>query len=123
VTTLLIPGWNDDEKELKAEAGWLASVDPLMPWHVTAFHPDYKMQDTPPTPPESLIKAREIGKLAGLKYIYCGNIPSSYSDYESTSCHKCGKRLVARYGFSVTENNVVSGKCRFCKERIPGIWD
>jgi len=122
VTTLLIPRWNDNEQELREEAKWLASVDPLMPWHITAFHPDYKMLDTPPTPPESLVKAREIAKMAGLKYVYCGNVPSSYFDYEATECHKCGRKLVSRYGFSVTENNIQDGKCRFCKQTIPGIW-
>ena len=122
VTTLIIPKWNDDQKEIKAEAEWLASIDPLMPWHVTAFHPDYKMRDASPTPPESLIRIREIGKMAGLKYIYCGNVGYSYSDYEATACHSCGKRLIMRYGYDITENNVVSGRCRFCKTQIPGIW-
>jgi pyruvate formate lyase activating enzyme len=122
VTTLIIPGWNDDEKELKAEAEWFASVDPLMPWHVTAFHPEYKMLDTPSTPPESLVKAREIARMAGLRYVYCGNVPSTYSDYETTVCHKCGKKLVTRNGFEVSGNDVSDGKCRYCKEKIPGIW-
>ena len=122
VTTLIIPKWNDDLKDLKAEAEWLASVDPRMPWHVTAFHPDYKMLDTPATPPETLVKTREIAKMAGLKHVYCGNVPGAYADYEATECPKCGKRIVARYGFNVTENNVVEGKCRFCKEKISGIW-
>jgi pyruvate formate lyase activating enzyme len=122
VTTLIIPGWNDDEKEIKAEAQWLSSVDPLMPWHVTAFHPDYLMRDTPQTPPESLVRTREIGMHAGLKYIYCGNIPFAYSDYEATSCHGCGKRIISRFGFKMGENDIRDGKCRFCKTRIPGIW-
>lgn len=122
VTTLIVPGWNDDEGELNEEAKWLASVDPLMPWHVTAFHPDYKMRDTQETPPETLVKARAIAEMAGLKYVYCGNVSLAYSEYETTSCHKCGKTLISRYGFNVTENNVSDGACKNCKEKIPGIW-
>ncbi len=122
VTTLIVPGWNDNENELNEEAKWLTSVDPLMPWHVTAFHPDYKMRDTEETTPESLVRAREIAKMAGLKYVYCGNVSLAYSEYETTACHKCGKTLVSRYGYNITENNVSDGRCRNCKEKIPGIW-
>jgi len=122
VTTLIIPGWNDDEKELKEEAEFLASVDPEMPWHVTAFHPDYKMLDTPPTPPDLLMRARAIGKEAGLKHVYCGNVPLAYSYNETTFCQKCGKELIERAGFSITENSVIDGKCRFCKAQIRGVW-
>ena len=122
VTTLIIPDWNDKESELKAEAEFLASVDPEMPWHVTAFHPDYKLRDKPPTPPETLIRAREIGKAAGIKHIYCGNVPLAYADYETTFCHACGKGLVERAGFSVLVNRIVDGKCPFCKTPIKGVW-
>ena len=122
VTTLLIPGENDSLEELKAEAEWLASVDKEMPWHVTAFHPDYKMLDKLPTPPESLLKAREIGCEAGLKFVYVGNLPVEYADYENTKCPKCRKVLIKRDGFSVSENNILSGKCRFCKTKINGVW-
>lgn len=122
VTTLLIPDWNDNMAEVKAEAEWLASVDPEMPWHVTAFHPDYKLLDKNPTPPETLIKAREIGKAAGIKHVYCGNVSMAYSDYETTICAKCGKALVKRMGFSVMENNVKNGKCGYCNAKISGIW-
>ncbi len=121
VTTLLIPGWNDNEDELKAEAEWLASVDPEMPWHVTAFHPDYKMLDTPPTPPESLIRARAIGKEAGIKYVYCGNIPLSYAEYETTVCPSCGKKVITRAGISLMENKLDDGKCS-CGQKIAGVW-
>ncbi len=122
VTTLIIPGWNDDLKELEAEAAWLASVDPEMPWHVTAFHPDYKMLDTQPTPPEILMKAREIGIAAGLKHVYCGNVPSAYADYETTACASCGKGLVRRAGFRILENGVIGGRCRHCKKPVSGVW-
>ena len=122
VTTLLIPDWNDNEQELMEEAKFLAEVDKNMPWHVTAFYPKYKLLDKNPTPPETLVKAREIGKMAGLAHVYCGNVGASYADYETTFCQKCKKQLVRRIGFSVTENNILDGKCRFCKEKIKGVW-
>jgi pyruvate formate lyase activating enzyme len=123
VTTLLIPGWNDKLEELKAEAEWLASVDLQMPWHITAFHPDYKMLDTPGTPPEILIKARQIGQDAGLKHVYCGNLPISYADKETTSCPKCSEQLIVREGMSVKKNLIDNGKCSFCGEPIAGVWE
>jgi pyruvate formate lyase activating enzyme len=124
VTTLIIPGENDKIKELQAEAKFLASIDKDMPWHVTAFHPEYKMLDKEPTGVEILIKAREIGKAAGIKHVYAGNIPQTNSNLEATHCPnpKCGKVAIERIGFSVTLNNLIDGKCRFCKEKIKGIW-
>jgi len=123
VTTLIIPGENDDPEELKGAAEFLSSIDKEMPWHVTAFHPDYKMLDHQSTKPEILVRAREIGKAAGLKHVYAGNLPFAYSNYESTVCPKCGKPAIERAGFSVTANNIVGGKCRFCKEKIKGLWE
>lgn len=123
VTTLLIPGWNDDAAELEAEAKWLASVDPQMPWHVTAFHPDYKMLGEKPTPPEILIKAREIGIDAGLKHVYCGNIPYPYSSYETTICPHCGRSVIRRSGFYIEGMDVIDGQCRFCRKGIGGVWE
>ncbi|MFA6035455.1 MAG: AmmeMemoRadiSam system radical SAM enzyme [Candidatus Micrarchaeia archaeon] len=123
VTTLLIPGWNDDEKELREEAEWLASVDKEMPWHVTAFHPDYKLLDKPPTPPETLLKARKIGLEAGLKHVYCGNLGAEYADYETTFCAGCGKPLVVRHGYRIMGDDVKDGKCKFCKRKVSGIWN
>ncbi len=122
VTTLIIPDWNDDESELKAEAEFLASVDPEMPWHVTAFHPDYKLLDKNPTPPESLMKAREIGKMSGIKHVYCGNVALSYSELETTYCQSCGKALIERRGYAIMQNGISGGKCRFCKAAIKGVW-
>ncbi len=122
VTTLFIPGWNDSENEMKQIAEYLASVDQEMPWHVTAFHPDYKMLDTEPTPPDTLIKAREIGKAAGIRHVYCGNVPLGYSEYESTICHGCGKELIRRAGFTVTENRMKDGGCGYCGKKLKGIW-
>lgn len=122
VTTLIIPDWNDNEDEIRAEAEFLASVDPEMPWHVTAFHPDYKLLDREPTPPESLIRARKLGMMAGLRHIYCGNVPYSYSDYETTACPSCGKAIIRRSWFAVTEYGLSDGKCRFCKSAVKGVW-
>ncbi|MBD3210392.1 AmmeMemoRadiSam system radical SAM enzyme [Candidatus Micrarchaeota archaeon] len=123
VTTLVIPGENDSDEELKQIAEFLCSVDPEMPWHVTAFTPAYKMMDKSRTSPETLVRAREIGKQAGLKYVYCGNLPFSYADYEKTSCPECGKPLVTRTGFAISENNIQDGKCRFCGKEISGVWE
>jgi pyruvate formate lyase activating enzyme len=122
ITTLLIPDWNDDEFELKEEAEWLASIDKDMPWHITAFHPEYKLMDKEQTPADTLIKAREIGKYAGLKHVYCGNIPWGHSNYETTYCPKCNKELVVRFGFDIIDNHIINGKCSFCKEKISGVW-
>ncbi len=122
VTTLIIPGWNDDPQELKEAAEWLASVDPDMPWHVTAFHPDYKMLDTPRALPEKLLKIREIGKNAGIKHVYVGNVGASYSEYETTLCPSCGKELILRVGMSVAENLMKKGTCT-CGEKIAGVWE
>jgi pyruvate formate lyase activating enzyme len=122
ITTLIIPDWNDDEGELKAEADFLASVDNEMPWHVTAFHPDYKLRDKEPTPPEILIKARELGILAGLKHVYCGNVPLAYSEYETTGCPSCGKALIERRGYDIAQDGIKNGRCRFCKAVVKGVW-
>jgi pyruvate formate lyase activating enzyme len=122
VTTLIIPDWNDDESELKQEAEFLASVDPEMPWHVTAFHPDYRLLDKDPTPPATLMKAREIGKMAGIRHVYCGNVSLSYSDLESTICQSCGKEIIRRRGYEIEPGGIKDGKCRFCKASIRGVW-
>ncbi|MFH1257512.1 MAG: AmmeMemoRadiSam system radical SAM enzyme [Candidatus Micrarchaeota archaeon] len=121
-TTLLIPGWNDDAQELKAAAKWLASIDEELPWHVTAFHPDYKFQDAPPTPTGTLEKAREIGIKAGLKHVYCGNVRSK-REYETTFCPKCKEALIVRDGYSIIENKMKSGKCIKCNYKLKGIWE
>ncbi len=123
VTTLIVPGENDKPEELHAEAEFLASIDRDMPWHVTAFHPDYRMLDKEPTAPEILLRAREIGRAAGLRHVYAGNIPFSYSQYETTWCPNCGKALIERMGFSLMSNNVSKGACRFCRTRIGGVWE
>lgn len=120
VTTLLIPGLNDGAEELRELAGFLAGLDRDIPWHISRFHPTYRLTQKPPTAPESLRRAREIGYEAGLKYVYTGNLPGD--EGEKTFCHGCGTRLIDRLGFQVAENRITRGLCPRCGERIPGVW-
>ncbi len=122
VTTLIIPGLNDSEDEIREAARFLKSVDPEMPWHLTAFHPDYKMLDRPRTRAEELIKLRKVALEEGLSYVYVGNVQT---DYENTYCPKCGALLVRREGFKsfVVNLDVEHGTCRRCGEKIAGIWN
>lgn len=125
ITTLVIPDLNDGEEELKSIAEFIAGVSKDIPWHVTAFHPDYKMTGKKTTPPETLEAAYQIGKAAGLKYVYMGNIFGA--KHEDTFCPKCGKLLVERAGMSCLKCNVINdkkgaGKCPDCGEKIAGVW-
>ncbi len=120
VTTLLIPGLNDSEDELRAMTEWLAEVDPDIVWHVSAFHPDYEMLDRPPTSTPLLARAYEIGKQAGLRYVYVGNVMDA--DRESTYCPQCGQKLIQRYWYSVKELWRERGVCPQCGHAIPGVW-
>jgi len=91
-------------------ADFLASVDPLMPWHMTAFHPDYKMTDGyRSTTVEDLMQAVEFGRAAGLKYLYPGNLPGEVGEWENTRCHHCNATVIKRFGFYVKQNRVASG--------------
>ncbi|MCP4112917.1 MAG: AmmeMemoRadiSam system radical SAM enzyme [Desulfobacteraceae bacterium] len=120
ITTLLIPGLNDDKTELENLALFIAeSLGPDTPWHISRFHPTYKLTDRQPTPVKSLVMAREIGIKAGLRYVYIGNVPGEKS--ESTFCYKCGKIVIERLGFSVRKNQVENGKCSYCGAGIDGI--
>lgn len=121
VVTLLIPGFNDSEKEIGAMAEFLLGLSPDIPWHLTAFHPDYKMTDRPPTPPGTLARAREQALRAGIRYVYCGNIRGAQG--QDTSCPSCGRTLVKREGFGVTANFLEAGGRCPCGERIPGVWE
>jgi pyruvate formate lyase activating enzyme len=112
VTTLVIPTVNDSEDELKKLAEFIFSVGPEVPWHVSRFHPTYKMNNLPPTPIKTVIKARQIGLEAGLRYVYTGNIPGD--DGENTFCYNCGKTLIERYGYKIGSVNVKNSKCSFC---------
>jgi pyruvate formate lyase activating enzyme len=121
VTTLVIPGRNDSDKELTQIAEFVASVSDEIPWHVTAFYPHFKMQNIEPTPPETLERAYEIGKKAGLKYVYTGNIPGMKG--ENTECPKCGKEIITRIGMVNQKCDVdKKGKCKNCNHNIVGVW-
>jgi pyruvate formate lyase activating enzyme len=123
VVTLVVPAFNDSDGELRAIAEFLASVDVDIPWHVTAFHKDYKMTGPDDTPGKTLLRAVEIGRHAGLHYVYAGNLPGMTGENENTYCHSCHTLLVERYGFSILHNNLVNGACPKCKAKIPGVWD
>ncbi len=123
IVTLIVPTFNDSDDELTKMARFLAGISPEIPWHVTAFHPDYKMTDPPPTPPETLLRAYEIGRAAGLRYVYPGNLPGMVGDRESTKCHACGALLIRRRGFLVTQNRIVGGACPDCRTPVAGVWE
>lgn len=123
IVTLLIPGFNDSEDELQRLTEFLVSVSPDIPWHVTAFHKDYKMTSSENTRPEHLIRAAEIGKKAGLRYIYAGNLPGEVGDLENTYCPSCHALLIERYGYLITGYFLTrEGSCRNCGTVIPGHW-
>ncbi|HTP04831.1 MAG TPA: AmmeMemoRadiSam system radical SAM enzyme [Nitrospirota bacterium] len=119
ITTLVIPGHNDSDEELRDIARFIRSVGEEIPWHVTRFHPTYKLTDQPRTPLATLKRAQQIGFEAGLRYVYEGNIPG---EGENTVCWSCKKSLVKRIGFSVEENKVKEGKCSYCSAVIDGVW-
>jgi pyruvate formate lyase activating enzyme len=122
VVTLVVPGFNDDEGELRAIAEFLCSVSPSIPWHVTAFHPDYTMTAPGSTPPLTLQRAASIGRAAGLRYVYAGNVPGRTGTLEDTLCPGCGAALIERRGFRVIANRLAGGACPGCGEPIPGVW-
>ncbi|MCG8603867.1 AmmeMemoRadiSam system radical SAM enzyme [bacterium] len=122
VVSLIIPGFNDSAEELKGIAKYLVSISPDIPWHVTAFHQDYKMHDPDNTSVDTLIRAAEIGYDAGLRFVYAGNLPGQVGKYENTYCPACGEELVRRCGFHVLENRIVRGSCSQCLAPIPGVW-
>lgn len=122
VVTLVVPGFNDSNEELWDAARYLASVSADIPWHVTAFHPDYKM-DAGRTPSETLLRAAEIGQEAGLRFVYAGNLPGKVGTYEDTFCPGCGKRLIQRQGYILRDYQITAeGKCPGCGTCIPGVW-
>jgi pyruvate formate lyase activating enzyme len=120
VTTLLIPGLNDDKDELEKLAKFLAdSLGTETPWHISRFHPTYKLTDRPPTPVETLVTAREIGIKAGLKYVYTGNVPGENGG--NTFCYNCGKILIERWGFYIKRNGIEESRCPYCDVEIHGV--
>lgn len=124
IVTLVIPGFNDSDGELQQIAEFLASVSRDIPWHITAFHPDYKMQDPGRTPSATLLRAYDIGKAAGLRYIYPGNLPGHVGELENTFCPTCNEVVIRRFGFYVQENRMTTpGQCPSCATAIPGVWE
>jgi pyruvate formate lyase activating enzyme len=119
VTTLIVPGENDTDKELTGISEFIAGVDKSIPWHISRFHPDYKFTDHEATPIETLKKAERLGRKAGLTYIYVGNVSGFGSD---TYCPSCKELLIGREGFSILSNNISQGKCSNCHAQIPGIF-
>lgn len=123
IVTLLIPGFNDSVDELRKLTEFIATVSPDIPWHVTAFHADYKMQDQRDTTVEDLLRAVEIGRNAGLRYIYAGNLPGIVEEWEDTRCSRCSEMLIRRYGYLITEYRLTpDGRCPKCAQQIPGRW-
>ena len=123
VVTLLVPGFNDSEAELRDIARFLVSVSPDIPWHVTAFHPDYKLTDPPATTTHQLIRAAEIGAEEGLRFVYAGNAPGRVGPWENTYCPHCGGALIERTGYLIRDYKLTGdGKCPKCQAPIPGIW-
>jgi len=123
VVTLVVPGFNDSREELTDVARFLVSVSPDIPWHVTAFHPDYKMGDRDFTRARTLLDAAEIGAREGLHFVYAGNLPGGVREWENTYCPGCRALLVERVGFRVVRNRVgADGSCPECRRTIPGVW-
>lgn len=121
VTTLLIAGHNDGDAELEQLAEFIVTeLGSETPWHVTACFPAYKMMDLPPTPMATLLRARQIGKQAGLKHVYTGNLFDA--DGESTFCSKCEEKLIHRHDFELSENSLSEGCCSACGQAVSGVW-
>ena len=123
IVTLLVPGFNDSEQELDRLTSFLASVSPDIPWHVTAFYQNYKMNDPANTTPEMLTRAASIGRRNGLRFVYAGNLPGDVGDLEDTACPGCGTVLVERFGYFIREYRLTpEGACPSCRRAIPGRW-
>ena len=123
IVTLLIPGFNDSDEELQQLTEFLASVSLDLPWHVTAFHKDYKMTDPADTKPKDLLRAVAHGKRAGLRYVYAGNLPGRVGSHEDTHCQHCGTILIQRFSYQIVDYRITSeGKCPNCSASVPGRW-
>ncbi len=120
VTTLLIPELNDSSEELRDLARFIKDIDPGIPWHVTAFHPTFKLLDRGPTPGETLKRARDIGMEEGLDFVYVGNIPGKGG--ENTICPGCAQELIGRYGYSLNNYILSGGRCPQCGVSVKGVW-
>jgi len=123
IVTLLIPGFNDSADELRRLTEFVAGISPDIPWHVTAFHADYRMTDQRDTDVEDLLRAIEIGQQAGLRYIYAGNLPGRIGRWEDTRCPQCRETLISRYGYLIEDYRLTpEGRCPRCSGLLPGRW-
>ena len=120
ITTLVIPQLNDSETNLMEIATFIRDVGVDVPWHISRFLPHYQLIDIPPTPIETLRRAREIGLNVGLRYVYVGNVPG---EGEDTTCYNCGEVLIKRQGYSIIVNKLIGSKCPFCDVEIDGFWN
>jgi pyruvate formate lyase activating enzyme len=123
IVTLLVPGFNDSQEELEKLTGFICSVSPEIPWHVSAFYKNYRMTDPEDTTPEDLIRAAKTGKSSGLRFVYAGNLPGRTRDLENTYCPGCGELLISRYGYRILDYRLKpGGACPSCRAAIPGRW-
>ena len=123
VLTLVVPGFNDNADELREIANFIAGVSPAIPWHVTAFHREYRMTEGRDTTAEDLVRAAEIGAAAGLHYVYAGNLPGGVGGWENTYCPACRTLLIERCGYHVVRRALTpGGTCATCAHPIPGRW-
>jgi pyruvate formate lyase activating enzyme len=121
IVNLVIPGQNDDPKDMARMCQWLkANVGADTPVHFTRFFPEYKLKSVPPTPVETLVRAFAIAKAAGLHYVYVGNVPGH--PMENTFCPHCGKAVIERQGFQVVKKVIKNGRCPYCGTRLQGLW-
>ncbi len=121
IVVLLIPTLNDSEDEIKRMSQWLTKeVGNKVPLHFSRFTPMYKLRNLPPTPLDTLQKAREIAMKEGMQFVYIGNVPGH--EGENTFCPSCKKILIRRFGYSILENHIKGGNCSFCNSEIPGVW-
>jgi pyruvate formate lyase activating enzyme len=121
IVYLVVPTLNDDMKDVRRMCQWiLGNLNPNVPIHFTRFTPMYLLKNLPLTPVSSLEKARKIALETGLRFVYIGNVPGH--EGENTYCPRCGKTVIGRYGFTITQMNLQKGKCKFCGEKIPGVW-
>ena len=122
IVTLLVPGFNDSDAELEQLTRFIAEVSPDIPWHVTAYHQDYK-RDNPGTSAAALLRAADLGRSAGLRFVYAGNLPGRLKNLENTYCPECGQLLVERCGYRILGYHLTAaGSCPSCSRMIPGKW-
>ncbi len=120
VTTLIIPGINDSDDEIRDIAGFISTkLGTKTPWHISRFHPDHKLAGIPPTPSQTLQRASQIGRGEGLRFVYTGNLPGGGG--ENTNCSNCGKTIIERFGFQIISRSLENGKCIYCKSRVNGV--